>query len=227
MKILVAILACHRYIAINGRGWDWTNREKHRSIPVDAQIAACRETWVKDLAAYPDVDVRFFYGRGAQRQPLPDEVFLDVPDDYRSLPHKTRGICGWAEGHYDFIFKTDDDTFVWAGNLMNGGFEGYDYVGSVNDTRPQSPYATGLGYWLSARAAKLVSRSHPNNELEDHWVGSVLRNAGIKPKHDQRYWSIGSKFVGVDWMPRNADFIAVHPCNPEMIRAYGVGVSNG
>jgi hypothetical protein len=172
------------------------------------------------LATYPNVDVRFFYGRGANRQPLADEVFLDVADDYKNLPYKTKGICGWANGHYDFTFKTDDDTFVWTNNLMNSGFEGCDYVGSVNDTRPQSLYATGLGYWLSARAVRLVAGAIPNTDLEDHWVGSVLRKSGIVPKHDKRYVSIGSKFVGVDAMPRNSEFIAVHPCSPDMIHTY-------
>jgi len=221
MKVLVAILACHRYVGMPGKGWDWTNRMKHNSIPVDVQIAACRETWVKDFAAYPNVDVRFFYGRGANRQPLPDEVFLDVPDDYKSLPYKTRGVCQWSgERQYDFIFKTDDDTFVWVDRLMKSGFEAYDYVGSASVHTPQNLYVTGLGYWLSARAARLVAAAQPNNTLEDHWVGSVMRKARIIPKHDTRYHPIAGKFVGVAAMPRNSEFIAVHPCDPTMMRTY-------
>jgi hypothetical protein len=174
---------------------------------------------VKDLAAYPSVDVRFFYGRGANRQPLPDEVFLDVADDYRSLPYKTKGMCAWAGGRYDFIFKVDDDTFVWVNNLLSSEFERCDYVGCVNASKPHAQYATGLGYWLSAKAAGLVANARPNNDLEDHWVGSVLRNAGIMPKHDERYVSVDNKFVGVSAMPRNPKFIALHPCSPEMLRA--------
>lgn len=219
--VLIALKVCHRYVPMVGRGWDWTNREKHKSIPVDAQIAACRETWVKDFAKYPNVDVRFFYGRGGNREPLPDEVFLNCEDDYKSLPYKTKAICGWAEGRgYDFTLLTDDDTFVWADNLMASNFADYDYVGSVNDTRPQMPYCTGLGYWLSAKAVKLVAVASVTNTLEDHWVGSVMRKAQIAPKHDGRYWSIGAKFVGVDAMPRNSEFIAVHPCSPDMIHTY-------
>ena len=132
MKVLVAILACHRYVAPTGRGWDWTNQEKFKYGSVDRQIAACRETWVKDLAKckchhQTVVDARFFYGRGATRPPLPDEVFLDVGDDYKNLPYKTRAMCGWSgEHHYDFTFKTDDDTFIWADRLMLSGFENFD-----------------------------------------------------------------------------------------------------
>jgi hypothetical protein len=219
-RILIAFLVCHRYVPMMGSGWDWTNREKHRSN-VDSQIFTCRETWVKDLAAYPNVDYKFFYGRGANRQPLPDEVFLNVGDDYRSLPYKTNGMCLWAgERGYDFIFKTDDDTFVWVDNLMSSGFENYDYVGSVNDMIPSKSYATGLGYWLSARAVRLVAAARPNSGLEDHWVGDVLRSARITPKHDGRYISISSKFVGVEKMPRNSEFIAVHPCSPQMMYTY-------
>jgi hypothetical protein len=221
MRVLIALKVCHRYVPMLGRGWDWTNRDKHKSVLVDAQIAACRETWVKDFAAYPNVDVRFFYGRGGNRVPLPDEIFLECDDSYKGLPYKTKAICSWVTEHnYDHTLFVDDDTYVWVHNLMASQFEEYDYVGSVNDTIPAKPYATGLGYWLSARAAKLVAHSWPNNQLEDHWVGSVLRNAGITPKHDGRYVSIDSKFVGVAAMPRNPEFIAVHPCSPDMLRAY-------
>ena len=219
-RILIAFLVCHRYVPMMGRGWDWTNREKHRS-DVDNQILACRETWVKGLAAYSNVDYKFFYGRGANRQPLSDEVFLNTGDDYRSLPYKTNSMCQWADGRgYDFIFKTDDDTFVWVDNLMSSGFENYDYVGSVNDMTPSKSYATGLGYWLSARAVRLVAAARPNNVLEDHWVGDVLRSAKITPKHDGRYISISSKFVGEEKMPRSHEFIAVHPCSPRMMYVY-------
>jgi hypothetical protein len=218
MKLLVAILACHRYVAMPGKGWDWTNRMKHNSIPVNMQIAACRETWVKDFAAYPNVDVRFFYGRGGTRAPLPDEVFLDCGDDYKSLPYKTRSMCQWSGGHqYDYIFKTDDDTFVWADRLMNSGFEAHDYLGAVSYLG-KYPYATGLGYWISAKCARLVAAGQPNNTLEDHWVGEVLHKNHITHKYDVRYRSLGGKFVGVDAMPRNHDFIAMHPCSPEMLR---------
>jgi hypothetical protein len=219
MKVLVAVLACHKYVSMLGRGWDWTNRMKHNSIPVNAQIAACRETWVKDLAAYPNVDVRFFYGRGANRQPLPDEVFLDVPDDYKGLPYKTRGMCHWSGSFgYDFTFKTDDDTFVWADRLMKSGFENYDYLGAVSYLG-KFPYATGLGYWISLKCARLIAAGHPNNTLEDHWVGEVLHKNHIAHKYDDRYRSLGGKFVGVNAMPRNHDYIAMHPCSPEMLRA--------
>jgi|SRR5208282_6787616 len=228
MKILIALKVCHRYTPMVGKGWEWTNQEKHKSVAVDKQIAACRETWVGDFTVCPNVDVKFFYGRGGNRRPLPDEIFLDCADDYISLPYKTKAICAWAtERCYTHTFLTDDDTFVWAGNLMNSGFESFDYVGSVNDTRPRSPYITGLGYWLSARAAKLVVVAPVTNTLEDHWVGSVMQKAQIAPKQDWRYVSIGSKFVGVEKMPRNPEFIALHPCNPEMIRACASEIKRG
>lgn len=218
MKILIALLVCHRYVTMPG-SWDWVNRDKH-TTDVSHQIIACRETWIKDFAAYADVDVRLFYGGGASRQPLLDEVFLNCGDDYRSLPHKTKAMCAWAVGRkYDHIFKCDDDTFIWADNMMTSGFEKYDYLGSVNNPATRN-YATGLGYWLSAKAAAIIAKAPVTNILEDHWVGSVMRGAGILPQHDERYCSIGAKFVGVASMPRNPEFIAIHPCSPEMLRTY-------
>jgi len=219
MKILVALKVCHKYVQV--RTWSRDVEEKHRTIPVNDQIAACRETWVRDLAAYPNVDVRFFYGRGATRQPLPDEVFLDCADDYNSLPYKTKAICAWAFEHgYDFIFLTDDDTYVWVDRLMKSGFESHDYLGAVSYLS-RCPYATGLGYWMSAKAARCVAVADPRGRtMEDHWVGEVMQANKIGHKYDERYRSIGAKFVGVDKMPRNMENIAIHPCNSEMMRAY-------
>jgi hypothetical protein len=225
-RILIAIKVCHRYVPAQGRGWDWTNKEKHRaSNSVDWQIKACRETWVKDLAAYPDVDVIFFYGRGANRQPLSDEVFLECGDDYRSLPHKTKAICTWAAARpYEHIFLTDDDTYIWADRLMSSGFEVYDYVGAVSELS-RYPYATGLGYWISAKAARFVAGATPSSShtMEDHWVGEVLHKHGVVPKCDHGYRSVGPKFVGAGNLFNMSEFslpnIAVHPCNPEMLYA--------
>jgi hypothetical protein len=235
VKILVAILACHRYVAGRGAGWNWTNKEKHAAYSsVNSQIKACRDTWVKDLAAYPNVDVRFFYGRGANRQPLPDEVFLTCGDDYASLPHKTKAMCQWAIEHgYDYIFKTDDDTFVWVDRLMNSGFEGHDYVGAVSYIS-KFPYATGLGYWISAKAARLVAAGTPTGSMEDHWVGEVMHKHGIAHVCDHRYRSVGSRFVGIGGMFSMPEFalpnIAIHPCNSDMlyachVRAHETGVA--
>ena len=53
---------------------------------ISERLQAVRATWWPDIP--PNVDGRFFFGRGADREPLPDEVFLDVPDNYECLPHK-------------------------------------------------------------------------------------------------------------------------------------------
>jgi hypothetical protein len=64
-------------------------KDMHVSGPND-QTQAVRETWGSEmLKNLPNVDLRFFYGkplRGYPREPLADEVFLDCPDAYGSLP---------------------------------------------------------------------------------------------------------------------------------------------
>jgi histo-blood group ABO system transferase len=222
MKVLVAIKACHRYVPMTGKGWDWTNQEKHRSNNVDEQIKACRDTWVKDFTAYLNTDVRFFYGQGANRALLSDEVVLDCCDDYKSLPYKTKAICAWAvKQGYDHIFMTDDDTYIWVDRLMGSGFEAHDYIGAISYLG-KYPYATGLGYWVSRRSADLIANGRITNTLEDHWVGEVLHKSGIAHKYDDRYRSIGAKFLKIGDLFKpgiQTSNIAIHPCTSEMMHA--------
>ena len=52
-----------------------------------------RQVW----ADGKDIDVRFFFGRGANRQAKKDEIFLDVPDDYHHLCNKAHAAITWAK----------------------------------------------------------------------------------------------------------------------------------
>lgn len=143
-----------------------------------ARANAQRSTWVKDIK---DAEVRFFLAK-QKRKPLADEVFLDVPDDYKSLPLKVRAMHVWArKNNYDFIFKTDDDTYVNADNLL-GSLPTTDYLGFINFTRPK-PWCSGFAYWTSSRASEILSTAPipPDEWAEDRWVGGVLFDHGIKP----------------------------------------------
>src|SRR5689334_16973857 len=105
MRVLIAIMTCEAL--------------RHRA---DVQ----RRTWVRDVVG---ADVKFFLARNGHN-PLPDEVHLDVPDDYLSLRPKVQAMCNWALAQgYDFIFKTDDDTLVIPRKLLASGFQQYDYAG--------------------------------------------------------------------------------------------------
>ncbi|HEY3704503.1 MAG TPA: hypothetical protein VGL22_05540, partial [Terracidiphilus sp.] len=133
-RLLIAIPACFR---LDYGAWEsgdsplydqmraWGNKPYGMGIHLsreNCRADAIRDTWAKDIAAYPFVTFRFFYGKpagGYPRAALPDEVFLDVPDDYEHLPHKTHGIARWALEHeYDFLYKGDDDTAVYVDRLV-------------------------------------------------------------------------------------------------------------
>ncbi len=146
------------------------------------RVRAQFDTWVKDVC--PPFDVMVF-----------DGPMLGVPDDYGHLPEKTKAICQWAlERNYDFLFKTDTDTYVSIERLLASGFEQHDYSGFVLDWIKGYAYASGPHYWLSRKAMKTVVEAdwwrHPvpgADGWEDSKVGGVLAAHGILPYHDYRY----------------------------------------
>ena len=144
---------------------------------------ACHSTWVP-LARDAGYDVEFFDGER-----------LGVPDDYLSLPLKTKAICGWALKYgYKHMIKCDDDVYIHVKNLKTVT---HDYAGTripANDAGssrlniPAFPkgtvkfhYASGGCYWLSGRSMKiLVDAPFDGDWAEDRWVGQVLGRAGIQ-----------------------------------------------
>lgn len=186
-RILIAIPTCFKLdyeIRWEHKGNPEYGKDMHVSGPND-HVQACRETWVEDFRLFKNVDVRFFYGKPAEgfpRQPLPDEVFLDVPDGYGGLPQKTVGLCKWAtERDYEFIYKCDDDTAVYAERLLVEMMENaFDYAGYLH----ANVCSGGPGYFLSRRAAEIVATYGKNNGdvwAEDVWVSRVLARHGISP----------------------------------------------
>src|ERR1700722_15841442 len=107
MSLLVAVKSCNQ----------------HRDLGHHNVI---RETWGKSL------DVKFFLGGGMGKNE-PDELRLDCPDDYHSLPLKTREICKWAMGKkVDHLFICDTDSYVIPSKLLTCGYEQYDYAGKID-----------------------------------------------------------------------------------------------
>jgi len=170
MRILVGILSCHAY-------------------PERRQ--AQRETWLPLLTT----DYRYFIGRPVEAGSESDVVYLDVPDDYDSLPIKVLAMIKWVyDQGYDFLMKCDDDTYVRPAELLVSGFENYDYVGCQFRTTHYHPYtfaAGGCGYWLSRRAMKAALDYVPYNGYrdtsEDREMGKVMYKMGIKAVHDPAY----------------------------------------
>lgn len=170
-KKLIAIMTCHEK-----RAW------------ADAQ----RDTWVRDIVAKGYADVRFFLGRG--RDPLgcaivppPDEVWLDVPDDYSGIPLKVQAICKWAaDRYYDVVAKCDDDVYVIPDRFPHLALG--PYVG-----RFRTPYgkvypvgfASGFFYSMDNEAINAVARTTWNGDwMDERFVATVLAHHGIYGHHD-------------------------------------------
>ena len=160
-RILIGVMAC----------------DKRRE-----QTAAQRETWLKDVVG---ADVMFFLGR-QDRDPLPDEVFLDVLDDYDSLPAKARAISRWTleQSCYDWLLKLDDDTVLFPGRMPDPRLSGKrwpDYSGWKQSPQGSHSFCAGMAYWLSRRAMSVIAQAEFNEETaEDRWTGKALLDAGIR-----------------------------------------------
>lgn len=214
-KILVAFQVCHKYQVGN---LAHENFDKHKNSFAFDQIKACRETWAKDVTAH-GINYRFFYGNSSiQAAPThPDETFLDVPDDYRNLPKKLKAICKWALDHgYEYIFKCDDDTYVWVDRLLDSDFIGHDCVGY-----DWGGFVGGFACWLSKKAMEAIVNAPDTTEpADDVWVGTVLKNAGISITHNARYHPNNeNKFIKLENVPLAHSFIAIHACDADTIRS--------
>ena len=159
---------------------------------------AIRSTWGKDAKAL-GVDVRFMVGADPTQQSTrrswryaSDEHLLDCVDSYEALPYKTRRICQWVLGKtFSHAFLCDVDTFVCPKQLLETGYESYDYAGQFLVGAPGgAPFkytdsygvyedfrgwaSGGLGYFVSRKAAEIVGESQPNVWAEDAYVGQSL-----------------------------------------------------
>jgi len=140
-----------------------------------AHADAQRSTWTKDVTT---ADVRFFLAR-QNREPLADEVFLDVDDGYDGLAAKVREVCRWTVARgYTRMLKLDDDVVLFPGRVINP--LAADYAGWKQEPAFYN-YCSGLAYWLSRKAMMVLACAELTAETaEDRWVGTTLHNAGIR-----------------------------------------------
>jgi hypothetical protein len=236
-KILIAIPACHKYeygAFESGDSPLYNPATAHEGRPygtgihitgTNDRIVALRETWLKDVAKFPNVTYKFFYGEGGNRSPLEDEVFLtSVPDDYRHLPHKTIAICKWALAHdFDYLLKVDDDTGVYVDRIVHEALSGmWDYAGYPNGRMASG----GPGYWLSKEAFKTVAETASSNYhwAEDVTVSNCLFHHNIQlvslPGHKcgrADHWYFKD---GFDPKHDMSDVSTFHAIQPEVMRAW-------
>ena len=144
------------------------------------RLKALQQTWIP--LASPCHDIRFFNG-----------ARLGVPDDYWSLPQKTKALCKYALQHeYDYLLKMDDDTYVFPDRLKlpPGDYAGIrirandfgfppKYENSPKGTHPFD-YASGGAYWLSRKAMEVVIKAEINDWAEDRWVGQALARNDVQ-----------------------------------------------
>ena len=232
-RILVAIPACHRY--------DYKQWESELSPTYDARtnfcnkpygtdihitgsdtprIRAVRETWWRDLQAHSNVEGKFFYGvpHPVGSVPAPDEVFVNVPDDYSELPRKTIAIARYALGHdFDFVFKCDDDTYVWVDRLVREIMEhrpeygGFEHGGVCTG---------GPGWILGRKAMQVVSTWTPDHWAEDVSVAKALSHTNIKPTMLSAH-TPGFSAHWVDINRATPEWVTAHAVKPEdMIELY-------
>lgn len=170
MRLLIAVKSC----------------EPHRIAGYHDVIL---NTWGRDIPK--DVDLRFFTGDLDWRT-LGKEIHLNVPDDYLSLPLKTKAILEYSlQNNYDYTFLCDTDTFLLPDRLVRCGFESFDYSGRFGsqpkigttfhykDQHGDYPNchtwaSGGVGYFLSRKASEIVVKSAPEVWAEDMYVGQVL-----------------------------------------------------
>ncbi len=169
----------------------------------------------------------------------PHHLALPCPDDYPSLPQRTRWFCQWAlnlpspsgrgaggdgdsplalcgrgaggEGlaGWDYLFKCDDDTYVSIPRLLAYDTAGRDYIGA--QWKPGVNYASGgAGYFLSRKAAAIVAEKLTQaTGAEDLLVGQILRTAGIPFSIEPRL----VPFASIERRPRrDNDLITLHAC---------------
>lgn len=182
MKLLIAVKSCHQH---KERGY-------HDVI---------RRTWGQHCQP------KFFVGLPFSFEDnwAADEVIIQAGDDYLSLPGKTQAILHFSlRREYDFTFLCDNDTFIVPHLLMLSGFAKYDYAGHFNwEVGRTYPYAAvgpgwqvhqridncypwasgGVGYFVSRKAAEIISEADISSWAEDLWVGQVLGKAKVDIGH--------------------------------------------
>jgi len=153
---------------------------------------AILNTWGKNVPS--SVNLQFFIGdtEGYFESKDNQTIYLDAPDDYMSLPLKTKAIVRWSLwNQYDYTFLCDTDTFIIPDRLLRCGFEKFDYSGRFGTEHlagitfhyqdPKGNYldchpwaSGGVGYFLSRKAAEIIVRKQPKVWAEDMFVGQAL-----------------------------------------------------
>lgn len=215
-KVLVAIPVCHNH------SYGSYNNQFHNDKQ-SPRIQALRETWLRDIASFDSyVEYKFFYGKGANRDPFPDEVFLNCDDSYETLPHKVKELMKWAFNRgFEYVYKCDDDTYCYIDRLLSSDFRQHDQVGFSPCFLQREPgnanyIVGGPGYTLNRRAMEAVATGTVSHKAEDLWVGREM----IKRRYDRfvdlRFLpGFDAHYVDICKLPVGHNYISLHSVRPE------------
>lgn len=142
-------------------------------------------TWRHDLGQ--QALHRFVLGEGNEVPTLAEWV-LYIPDGYAHTAAKLRATCRRVLTlGMQYLFYSDVDTYVCVPRLLKAVPHDADYVGFMCS---EGHAAGGNGFWLSNKAMRVLANSHCESGVyHDLWAGVMLRQAGIKLVHDERYAS--------------------------------------
>jgi len=182
-RVLIGILTCDKY---------------------RARADGIRNSWLKLIPA--NYRVLFVHGRPGREEGVEgDCLYLDCPESYEMLPRKVHAFLHYCLRHFefDYLFKTDDDTYLDLERFISFDREGADYIGQFreqpvaetgktwhygkcDDKAFEVPYerpfvcawATGGGYFLSRRATEIAAeKTTPalaDHIFEDMMIGEAL-----------------------------------------------------
>lgn len=154
---------------------------------VNQNLKWIRQSWLPD-AQKAGIDVRFFFGSGGSNG-LPDEVELDVPDDYAGLFFKTQKMIQWALDHgYKHIVKIDDDVCLFADKFL-AWWKPHQYAARTTYSDEHGIWGSGYCLCMDERSMQLIASDQtPESERryfmrcgipEDREIARILGTHGI------------------------------------------------
>lgn len=209
-KVLVAIPTCHSDKWDGCKAWIGDHKDLSKRPSPAERRQAVRDTWWNKQA----FDYMFFFGQGETS--LPDEITLNVPDDFPHHCRKNQEMFKWAfRRGYDWVFRCDDDTYVKRLEIPTEG----DQIGWGEHLGVHRNYITGgAGFWVNRKSMELIATADVGNRTheDDLWIGQDVLHR-CNRVHDPRYFPSPNHAVDIDNLP--ADWLTCHSCTPVIMRA--------
>lgn len=143
---------------------------------------------------------------------------------------RTKLMAKYAyDAGYDFMFRVDADAYCYVNRLMASGFEQWDYAGNclnypkhLEVDKGRRTAHGGAGFTLSRKAMAIVKEWEPFPQSDGiYWgdigAGELLWKHGIYCHRDSRFVDKGDGHFDADNLPRDHNYITVHPVEPEQM----------